>query len=614
MTEPKFTPDSFLDALLALPKLYGGQVSPDKKWVAWMWQGVGPALDIFAAPTDASAPPTRLTDTSENSILVSWVPNSEAILLAQDVGGDERYQLFQVNLNQPGVLHPLTEPSPKFFLRGGQLHPNERWLIYAANYDAATDAEIEQTYVYRHDLETDERIALARPEKGAFISPRLNAAGTHILYNRIDRHPAGYQLWMVDIDGKEDREIVNAGDDKKVFGSWLADSHRILIRAETDTHARVGIWDNGAIRWLIDDAARNIENTFVPYDSDQAVILEVKEARVLPSLLNLETGEETRLPEISGNLIPLSPLSGGAWAGVYYSSQHVTDVVRFSLLDFQPDSFASLTRVAERTPISPDDLAPAEDFRWKSVDGMEIQGWLHRTASPAKGTIIYVHGGPTAHREDELDDQTQFFVSQGFHVLEPNYRGSTGFTRAFREAIKIDGWGGREQDDIRAGIEALIAAGIAERGKVGITGTSYGGYSSWCGITRFPQEILAAAVPICGMTDLVVDYQTTRPDLRPYSEEMMGGTPEQVPERYRERSPINFVSNIKGRLLIVQGLRDPNVTPENVRTVKMALDKAGIEYETLVFEDEGHGIDRPENQKKLYRQMAEFFAGAFLGL
>ena len=78
------------------------------------------------------------------------------------------------------------------------------------------------------------------------------------------------------------------------------------------------------------------------------------------------------------------------------------------------------------------------------------------------------------------------------------------------------------------------------------------------------------------MTDLVVDYETTRPDLRPYSEEMLGGPPSQVPERYRERSPIHFVGNIRGRLLIVQGVRDPNVTPENVRAVQAALDAAKV--------------------------------------
>ena len=113
------------------------------------------------------------------------------------------------------------------------------------------------------------------------------------------------------------------------------------------------------------------------------------------------------------------------------------------------------------------------------------------------------------------------------------------------------------------------------------------------------------------MTDLVVDYETTRPDLRPYSEEMMGGSPDQVPERYHDRSPINFVPEIKGRLLIVQGLQDPNVTPENVRTVTKALDKAGQPYEILAFEDEGHGISKPKNQKVLYLRLQQFFEEAF---
>ena len=109
------------------------------------------------------------------------------------------------------------------------------------------------------------------------------------------------------------------------------------------------------------------------------------------------------------------------------------------------------------------------------------------------------------------------------------------------------------------------------------------------------------------MTDLAVDYETTRPDLRPLSEEMMGGSPAQVPERYRERSPLYTVGDIRGRLLIVQGLQDPNVTPENVRVVRRALEEAGVPYELLAFEDEGHGIARPANQRVLYPRLADFF-------
>ena len=112
------------------------------------------------------------------------------------------------------------------------------------------------------------------------------------------------------------------------------------------------------------------------------------------------------------------------------------------------------------------------------------------------------------------------------------------------------------------------------------------------------------------MTDLVVDYATTRPDLRPYSEEMLGGSPAEVPERYYERSPINFVQNIRGRLLIVQGAQDPNVTPQNVEEVVTRLDAHDIPYELLVFEDEGHGIIRPANQERLYTCLTRFFDAA----
>jgi dipeptidyl aminopeptidase/acylaminoacyl peptidase len=328
-------------------------------------------------------------------------------------------------------------------------------------------------------------------------------------------------------------------------------------------------------------------------------------------LLDTATGAETRLPDGPGDLIPLRPLPGGEWLAFYNSSRSPGDIVRARLDAPRPDAFLSVTRVWDRTALRPADLAPAESFTWPAGDGLEIQGWLYRAPAPARGLIVYVHGGPTGHSADALNLQIQYFVALGFHVLDPNYRGSTGFGVAYRDAIKVDGWGGREQDDIRDGVAALIAAGLVEPGKVGITGTSYGGYSSWCAITRWPPDILAAAAPICGMTDLVVDYETTRPDLRPYSEEMLGGRPDQVPDRYRERSPIHFVANIRGRLLIVQGARDPNVTPANVAAVRQALDAAGVPYELLVFPDEGHGINRPKNRRVLYTRLAAFFAAAF---
>lgn len=603
-----------LDALLTLPALFAPDISPDGRWVAWTWYRTGPAAEVFVVPTDGSTPPVQLTSTPQDTVLVSWTLDSRAVVVQQDRAGDERFQLFRVNLDRPGVMVPLTEASPPYYLTGGQLHPNGRWLVYAANYDFKAGCETDLTSIYRHDLATSERKLLARPRKPVYSIPRLNDQGTHVLYVREDLHPSGDQVWLVDLEGDEDREILNCGARRKVFAGWFPDGRRVLYLEETATHMRLGVYDRitGTRRLLLDDPARNPEIAFVPRRSTQAVVIDMCGARPRVSLLDVESGVELRLPEVPGNLLPLAPLGDGTWIGEQFSAQQPTELVRFSPAAVRPEAFVRLTHVWERTPLRPGDLVPAEDFRWRSVDGLEIQGWLYRTrAAQPRGAVVSIHGGPNLNDLDAVDPLVQWLCLQGFHVLAPNYRGSSGFSLPFREAIKADGWGGREQEDIRTGIEALIARGLAERGRVGVTGVSYGGYSAWWAITHFPVDLVAAAAPVCGMADLVLDYETARPDLRPLSEEMMGGSPAELPERYRERSPVHYVHNIKGRLLIVQGLQDPVVTPECMHAVTAALDAAGVPYDVLTFADEGHGVLKPKNQKVLYTRLASFFREAF---
>jgi dipeptidyl aminopeptidase/acylaminoacyl peptidase len=605
---------AFLDALMALPAPIYPLVSRDGRWIAWSWQRAAPTIEVFVAPTDGSAPPLRLTDTAENTFVIAWTPDSAAVIVMHDHDGDERVQLFRIEIANPLIMQPLTAPNPPYFIRGGALHPDGNTLFYGANVDE-TGAVIEATWVYRHDLQTGARTPIARPLKGNYLNPQLSPTGAHILYNRKDRSAAGEQVWLVNADGSGDHEILHMADDLKSFASWFPDGMRVLVISEQATHDRLGIWHVGdakdAVRWLIDDPNRHIETAYAPFGTDQIVVIETDHARKRASLLQPDTGLTTPLTLAGMTLIPYAPAAQGGWIGEIYSATQPNDLIRFDPADLRAESFTSLSRVWERTPITPADLAPARDYRWTADDGLPIQGWLYRPTGTTQGTILYVHGGPTWHLEDEINPQIQYFVHQGCAVLAPNYRGSTGFGRAFREAIKADGWGGREQTDMRAGVEALIRDGIAVAGKIGMTGTSYGGYSSWHAITHFPPDIIAASAPICGMTDLILDYETTRPDLRPYSEEMLGGTPTSAPEKFRERSPIHYVHQIRGRLLIIQGLQDPNVTPHNVDAVVKALQAGGIEYELLAFDDEGHGISKPSNQRRLFAALVAFFETAF---
>ncbi|MGH3088851.1 MAG: alpha/beta fold hydrolase [Rubrobacteraceae bacterium] len=593
-----------LQALLSVPSLSSPLVSPDGEWVAWSWSRIGPAADVFAVRTDGLNGPIRLTETLDSTYPVSWTPDSAGLIVEQDHDGDERTQLFLARPDEPGRMKPLTGPSPNYYIRGGQLHKNGRWLVYAANHDFEARKEIEPAHIIRHDLETGERKVLARPERGNFQAPELSRPGDFVLYHRNDLDPSGLQVWLVDIEGEDDCEILNFGPKAKVHASWFPDGKRVLFVTEHGRRRRLGVWEDGEITTLIDDPKRNVEYAFVPPNGGPVVAIEIERARERATLIDPESGEEQRLPE---NFVPLARTSD-AWLGLRYGSQYPADLVRLK----SSGEAASVTGFRDRASLDLGKLAPAEDFTWKSVDGLKIQGWLYK-ARESIGAIVVVHGGPTAHSEDYFSAQIQYFVSRGFNVLCPNYRGSTGFGLEFQEEIKTDGWGGREQDDIIRGVEALVEAGIAKPGKVGITGASYGGYSAWCAITHYPPELVAASAPICGMTDLVVDYETTRPDLRPYSEEMMGGSPNEAPKRYHERSPINFVKNIRGRLLIVQGANDPNVTPENVEAMKRELERHSIPYNLLTFENEGHGVVRPENLKVLYPRLADFFEEAFQG-
>ena len=602
---------SFIDQILALPALGRALLSPDGRLVAWTWYRKAPAADVYVSASDGSAAPTRLTRTPDDTQLVSWAPDSRSLVVAEDRGGDEHAQLFRLKLD--AAMTPLTEAGPSWFPHGGEIDASGRYLVLSGNVDPATGRAIEASWVLRHDLAEGEILVLARPLRPNAYAPRLDRKGTRVLYTRRDLDPAGTQVWMVGLDGSGDRELLNFGAGVKTSASWFPDSRRLVVLAERPTHKRLGVYDieDGSLVWLVDDPARNIEAAFVPQGSARIVAVETRDARSRFLLIDPADGSEQAIVAAEGTLLPLGPAADGHWLGRLYGARQPETLVRFALDGRRAEILGDIADPWAGSTLGPGDLASAEDVRWRSIDGLEIQGWLYRPRAKSRGLVVQVHGGPTSHSEAALQPFIQSAVAAGFSVLDPNYRGSTGFGVMFREAIRKTGWGGLEQDDIRAGIAAMIERGVAEPGKVGITGTSYGGYSSWCAITRWPKEIVAAAAPICGMTDLVVDYQTTRPDIRPYSEEMMGGSPAMAPERYRERSPIHFVDRIEGRLLIVQGANDPNVTPENLHVVEAALKRAQVPYETLVFADEGHGVRKPENLRVLYQRLIEFFGGAF---
>jgi dipeptidyl aminopeptidase/acylaminoacyl peptidase len=600
--------------MIAIPYIRHWKVSPNKRYIALTVNRIQENYDVFLKTTYSSGALVPLTKTPESTVVRDWAPDSKSILVSEDKAGDERMTLYRVFLENPIDMQPLTQIEPNYYIRGGAFGSRGDYIAYAMNYDIDTKRETETFRIVIQDLESKEQLVVARPDKPTYPELDVDPLNRYILYKRSDVDPSGSQWWIVTLDGDEDREILNFGPTAKVEAQWTYDG---LILFNTDTYegertdvVSVGLLDvmSGKIDWLsTPDAGGTYSSSRVPEYSHHIVLGETIEAKKRPYIYDLETNLLTNAIAKSGNLWPITNLDNDEWLGLFYSSTSPRTIVKFNLDSLDPETFTPITDILSYSNIDQKELTPAEDFRWISSDNTMIHGWLYKSANPNGRTIVYVHGGPTYHSEDAFDMKIQYFCSLGYNVLDPNYRGSTGYGVNFRELIKKDGWGGFDKEDVKTGIEALIEKGIAIPHRVGIFGTSYGGYMSWNAITHFPTKVVAAAAPICGMTDLKVDYETTRPDLRPYSEEMMGGSPSDVPEIYKERSPINYAQNIQGKLLIVQGLRDPNVTKANVAEVGKRLDKHKIQYDKLVFDDEGHGIIREGNVKTLLQRLVEFF-------
>lgn len=603
-----------LDSLMTIPQIWGVLPSPDKTYFALGANRIQENYDIFLGKMSGSAEITPLTRTPETTYITDWSPDSKSIIVGEDKAGNERVTLYRVFIDNPFDMNPLTPTEPDHFMRGGYFSPNGNFIVYSVNYDYDLKKETETFRVVVQDIETGDRTVIARPDRPAYIQLAVEPRGTYILYSRSDEDPSGTQWWIASYDGNEDREILNFGPKAKVSAAWTYDG-RIAFSTDTIEGKRydsvgIGLYSLSTekIEWLaVPEVGEPYDRLSVPKHSQHVMMIQEREGRNKCFIYDLTYEKLTNTTPIRGNIFPVSPLSATEWIGIFYSSTNPYNIIKFNPFDPNPSKFEYLTDMLSGSGISKDELTPATDYRWISVDNTMIHGWFYTPKQSNGQTIVHIHGGPTFHSRDALDVAIQYFCSLGFNVLDPNYRGSTGYGVNFRELLKKDGWGGKDKEDVRTGIQSLIEKGVANPGQVGIFGTSYGGYMSWNAITHFPTEIVAAAAPICGMTDLVVDYETTRPDLRPYSEEMLGGSPTDVPKIYHERSPINYVQNIKGNLLIVQGLRDPNVTKANVAEIEKRLEKHNIEYEKLVFDDEGHGIIREENQKVLLTRLAEFF-------
>ena len=256
-------------------------------------------------------------------------------------------------------------------------------------------------------------------------------------------------------------------------------------------------------------------------------------------------------------------------------------------------------------------LAAMEPFSFTARDGLEVNGYLTFPTGGERAnlpTVLNVHGGPWARDTWGFNPEAQWFANRGYLCVQVNYRGSTGYGKAFINAGNRE-WAGKMHDDLIDAIDYLVAQGWTDREKVGIYGGSYGGYAALVGAT-FTPDVFRCAVDIVGPSNIATLINSIpeywKPMIAQFHQRV--GNPETEAEFLWSRSPLSRVDQIKIPMLIAQGANDPRVKQDESEQIVSAMQEKGIAHEYMLFEDEGHGFAKPENRMKFYAATERFLA------
>ena len=254
------------------------------------------------------------------------------------------------------------------------------------------------------------------------------------------------------------------------------------------------------------------------------------------------------------------------------------------------------------------ELAQTEVVKWKSKDGTEVEGLLTKPVNYEAGHkspfLLNPHGGPTGSSTNGFNGTVQVLAANGFAVLQPNFRGSTGKGLAFARANK-NTWGKGDYEDCMTGVDAMISAGIADPDRLGAFGWSYGGYMTFWILTQ--TDRFKAISPGAGLTNIYSMYSQN--DIQRYLRWFYSDkAPWDATDLYWDRSPMKYVKNVKTPTMIMHGQVDTRVPIAQAQEFYMALKEMNVPVEFVVYPRENHGFTEPRHQMDRVRRYVKFFS------
>jgi dipeptidyl aminopeptidase/acylaminoacyl peptidase len=283
-------------------------------------------------------------------------------------------------------------------------------------------------------------------------------------------------------------------------------------------------------------------------------------------------------------------------------------ITRISLDDHEG---VPVTPLLPAAPRSGEHLVDPVLHHFPGEDGLPLSGWLFRPATVygAVPTLIWLHGGPEAQERPIFQPLFQALLAEGVAVFAPNVRGSGGYGRSFSQADDLE----RRFvaiTDVRAAVESLVASGLADASRIGVSGRSYGGYLTLVALAWFP-ELFRVGVDVCGISDFATFYAQTEPWIAAAAVTKYGD-PQADAALLRELSPIHSVDRITAPLLVVHGTYDTNVPIVEAEQIVAALQERGASPGFLLFDDEGHEVHGTANRVLFVREVVRWVTGHLL--
>ena len=541
----------------------------------------------------------QLSHHDEKVAFLRRCPADDQLIWGIDAGGDERQQFW---LLEPGAQTRALTEAPDAIHDFGAWSADGARIAYAAN-------------------DRDERVYdISVMELATGARTRLHE-GSGILT---------VASWSPDMARLVMVEDHSSSDQRPFIMDAATGAARALPRTAPARFASLRFVEKGAALMGLSDAGADMMRLcrIDPESGASSVVFEAKgrdveawslspDETMLATIENDRGYAVLRVGSINGERLPVAGLPSGIVADLAWAPDN--SALAFSVQGPLTPPGIWLWRDGKAAQIPCEDPLAASGIdreslvepvlvEWQSFDGLRIPGWfaLPRGRAPEAGfpAVMWVHGGPAAQTRANFRPDIQMLLSQGFAVLMPNARGSTGYGRAYMEADEME----KRLDfleDLAAGRAFLAAQPNIDAKRIGIMGQSYGGWAVLAAVTLQP-DLWKAAVDYYGIADFVTLLERTGPWRRDHRAREYG-FPETHDELFRKISPIHHIDKVVAPLLLLHGDRDPRVPMHESDQISEALAsrQKRVAYERFTYA--GHGFIRPDHRRRVYASVAAHF-------